>query len=217
MRSREASLKSLCYRYTSSSYDSTKCSGNFMHPTHCVLSMTWQESVLGSWKHGGGDTVTTERDRPQVETDGGSHVSGEKELEQLGYRQELRRTLSLVGNLAPGRVAGWMMGVATSSRLRYRQPRQPAGRLPAELASYGAPANGAQRAHDAAVRGRGGGNRGGDPQRAVGGRHRHRPGRDHGARLTANLLLGALDEARALHARRDAGERTGSFSADGPR
>ena len=44
--------------------------------------------------------MTTERDRSQVEAGGGSHVSGEKELEQLGYRQELRRTLSLVGNLA---------------------------------------------------------------------------------------------------------------------
>ena len=44
--------------------------------------------------------MTTEQDRSQVEAGGESHVSGEKELEQLGYRQELRRTLSLVGNLA---------------------------------------------------------------------------------------------------------------------
>jgi hypothetical protein len=44
--------------------------------------------------------VTTEPDNSrahQVETD---HVSGEEELEHLGYEQQLKRTLSLVGNVA---------------------------------------------------------------------------------------------------------------------
>jgi amino acid transporter len=42
--------------------------------------------------------MTTERSGPQPER--GTHVSGERELEGLGYEQELKRALTLVGNVA---------------------------------------------------------------------------------------------------------------------
>jgi amino acid transporter len=42
--------------------------------------------------------MTTERSGPQPER--GTHVSGERELEGLGYEQELKRALTLVGDVA---------------------------------------------------------------------------------------------------------------------
>jgi amino acid transporter len=44
--------------------------------------------------------MTTERSGPQPESERGTHVSGERELEGLGYEQELKRALTLVGNVA---------------------------------------------------------------------------------------------------------------------
>jgi amino acid transporter len=44
--------------------------------------------------------VTTESDNPRVHQVEPDHVSGEEELEHLGYEQELKRALSLVGNVA---------------------------------------------------------------------------------------------------------------------
>lgn len=42
----------------------------------------------------------TERDRPSEENERLEHISGAAELEELGYEQELKRGLSLLGNLA---------------------------------------------------------------------------------------------------------------------
>jgi amino acid transporter len=44
--------------------------------------------------------VTTEPDNSRVHQGATDHVSGEDELEHLGYEQQLKRTLSLVGNVA---------------------------------------------------------------------------------------------------------------------
>jgi hypothetical protein len=37
---------------------------------------------------------------PRTDLEQGSHISGERELEHLGYKQELSRALGLVGNVA---------------------------------------------------------------------------------------------------------------------
>lgn len=44
--------------------------------------------------------MTTGRNGSSPEQERGTHVSGERELEGLGYQQELKRALSLVGNVA---------------------------------------------------------------------------------------------------------------------
>lgn len=44
--------------------------------------------------------MPTERDGSRSGSEQGTHVSGERELEGLGYEQELKRALSLVGNVA---------------------------------------------------------------------------------------------------------------------
>ena len=44
--------------------------------------------------------MTTEPDNPRAHQGETDHVSGEEELEHLGYEQQLKRTLSLVGNVA---------------------------------------------------------------------------------------------------------------------
>ena len=44
--------------------------------------------------------MTTEPDNPRMHQGETDHVSGEDELGHLGYEQQLKRTLSLVGNLA---------------------------------------------------------------------------------------------------------------------
>ncbi len=42
----------------------------------------------------------SERERPPAEENQDNNVSGERELEEVGYEQELKRALSLVGNVA---------------------------------------------------------------------------------------------------------------------
>ena len=44
--------------------------------------------------------MATDSDRPLSDREGGTHVSGEAELRELGYRQELRRSLSVTRTVA---------------------------------------------------------------------------------------------------------------------